>query len=273
MNSKALLVIVLVAICGFILWCATGNKNTVVQTAAENVKLSVEEAVLPEQGKPDDAAVIRKAMIEQRKKENSEWTASNIHARPDLYLAHCQKMLSHYHEQYGAAIIETKTEINKYEREIQNAEETCQSFTGFLLAAQKALKDPSFQYPGKVGLYTYGDSDQVKSAVLKTDKKLTEVEGSIAGKKRSVVELKSVLAQLEKGKERVGLELQGLNAKVGQVKSGTIKKNVDQIRDRIDALLSGVDALPQIEDAPPSIGASETITETADDVFKRRKMN
>lgn len=273
MNSKSLLIVVLLGICGFVLWCASGNRGSVVQTAAENVKLSIEEAILPEQGRPNDAAIIRKAMIEQREKENSEWTASNIYARPDLYLAHCRKMLAAYLVQYGSAIIETKTEINKGQREIQNAEEHRQAFIGFLKVAQKVLNDSSFQYPGKVGLYTYGDAEQVKSAVLKTDRKLTEIENDIACKDRGIAELRAALTQLEKGKERIGLELQTLNVKAGHVKSGAIKKHVDQIRDRIDALLSGVDALPEIEDAPSNMGTSDLGKDTAEDVFRRRKID
>lgn len=272
MNMKTVLIIVAAIIIGFVLWSAVGNKNTVVKTAAENVKMTIEEAVLPEPGHPDDAAVIRRAMIEQRKKENNEWTASNIHAKPELYLAHCQKLLAAYVDQYSAAVIETKTSINKCGREIANAEGAKKSLTDFLAAAQKALSDAAFQYPGKVGLYTYADAGQVKNAVLKTDKKLTEYETLILEKKRNSEELKAALAALEAGKERVEKELRSLGAKMEMAKSGAIMKHVDSIRDRIDALLSGVEALPDEEIPLQTTGSGPSPQESVEEIFKRRNI-
>ena len=270
---KQILIVIGVAIIGILLWQATGKKNDIITTAAENIKMSMEESVLPEVGNPDNAAVIRKAMIEQRKKENSEWTASNIHARPDLYLAHCQKMLTSFIDQYDTAIIETKVELNKNRREIQYAHDASLSLNGFLKEAQKTLLNPEFKYPGKVGSYTYSSAEQVRTAVLRTDKKLTELEQDIASKKVCIAELESALARLEKDKVRVESELRGLSAKKVQVKSGSMKKHVDNVRNRIDALLSGVEALPAVEDAVPNVGAVELPKETAEDVFKRRKIN
>lgn len=269
---KTILTVIVIAIGCLIFWFAAGNRSDTLKAAADNLKMSVEESVLPEIGKTGDAAVIRKAMIEQRKKENAEWTAGNIHARPDLYLAHCQKMLTSYSEQYGAAILETKASINKCAREISNAEEASKSLWGFLKAAQTALSDANLQYPAKVGVYTYEDANKVRGAVLKSDKKLSECEALIAEKKRSAEELKVALSSLEKGKERVDKELRDLRAKMEQVKSSTITKHVDSIRDRVDALLSGIDALPELETAAPSVGGVLEPAETAEDVFSRRKL-
>lgn len=273
MNIKTILIVVAIAVTGVVLWRSNSRSGEALRAVAENVSMAVEESVLPEEGNPDKAAVIRKAMIEQRKKENSEWTAANIKARPDLYLEHCRKMLEKFHGQYEVAIIETQTEINVTERRIRRAEESSRAMTGFLKVAQKALSDSSFCYPGKIGVYMYEDADQVKKAVVKTDEKLTEQEQVVTAGKANVIVLKETLSQLKKGKSRVARELQGFNVKVGQVKADAVRKSTDQIRDRIDALLSGVDALPEVDDPATNAGTIEDAEVTAEDVFKRRKIN
>lgn len=270
MKSKSTITIAVVAVAAFALWRLAGGKGGTADTAVENAKAGVAEAVLPEIGNPDATLVIRKAMLEQRKRENTEWTPANIQAHPDLYIEHCRKMLDGYSAQYGAAILETKTAIHRNEREIAAAEEEGAAYLGFLKAAKAALSDDAAEFPSKVGAYTYGSADQVRSAVVKTDAKLSERESFVAAKKAANEELATVFADLEKDKEKVDRERQDLTVKKEQVQSGALRSQTDGIRSRIDALLGGVDAISDIENAAPVPGRAAMPAVSAEDVFTRR---
>jgi len=270
MNRSYLVTAIVAVVAVLVVWRLACGRDGTLGAAVESVKADVQESVLPDPGKPESHLVIRKAMNEQRRRENEEWTASNIQARPDLYIEHCRKMLSDYAAQYGAAIIETRSAINLAKRGIEAAESDAASYIGFLKQAKAALADPDAKWPAKVGVYTYESAAQVRDAVVATDKKLSECEALIAGKRTSCEEYGVSLAELEKGRDRVARELRELETSAQRLKAGTLKNAVDGIRANIDALLSGVEAIPEVANAAPSVGRAAAPASSADDVFKRR---
>lgn len=270
MGRNYLVTAIVAAVVVLVVWRLAGGRGGTLGTAVESVKAGVEETVLPAADRPESHLVIRKAMNEQRRRENEEWTAANIQARPDLYIEHCRKMLSDYATQYGAAIIEARSAINLAKRGIKAAEEDAASYLGFLKQAKEALANPDAKWPAKVGAYTYGSAAQVGDAVVATDRKLSECEAMIAENRASCEWHENSLAELEKGRDRVARELRELEASAQRLKAGTLKNSVDGIRASIDALLSGVGAIPAVANSGPVIGRAAAPAATADDVFKRR---
>lgn len=242
-----------------------GRASRAVENAVENVSMSLEENSLAEQ-----PIVIRKSMLEQRERDNREWTADNINKHPDLYLEHCRKTLTHFQEQYDAAIINVNTTINLYRRELSDAQEALVPFLGFLREAKKALANSSLEYPTKVGVFTYKDSDSLKAAVLATDEKLSESEKLEQIRKGQLEQLQKTHSDLTNGSDRVKKELLELDGRIAHAKARNLSKAVDGLNARMNALLSSIDATPGVEGTQPGIVNKPSSTSNVDDVFSRR---
>lgn len=242
-----------------------GRASRAVENAVDNVSLSLEENSLAQQ-----PIVIRKSMLEQKERDNREWTADNINKHPDLYLEHCGKTLTHFQEQYDAAIINVNTTINLYRRELSDAHEASTPLLGFLKEAKNALANPSLEYPAKVGVFTYEDSDNLKAAVLATDEKLSESEKLLQMREGQLEQLQKTHSDLIKGRDRVKKELRELDGRIAHAKARNLSKAVDGLNSRMNALLSSMDATPGIEGVQPGIVNEPSPITDVDDVFYRR---
>ena len=240
------------------------------ENTVENATLSVEERSLPaKKSGTSRNAIIRKAMLKQREKDNREWTAANRAAHPDLYLEHCETTFNDFLNQYDAAIIEVKTTTNLYQREIATAREDSVPLMGFLKEAKQVLSDSKRRYPAKVGVFTYKDADQLKSAVFATDEKLTEQEQTIQQRTQQLEQLNVTLDDLEKGRDRVKNELKDLARIKAQAKTEMLQKSVNGLHERMNELLSGVDTIANESNATPG-QVRKTTEKSVDDVFSRR---
>jgi len=265
---KNLIYVAIVAIGVLCLWHMInkdGRASRAVENAVDNVSLSLEENSLSQQ-----PIVIRKSMLEQRERDNREWTADNINKHPDLYLEHCRKTLTQFQEQYDAAIINVNTTINLYRRELSDAQEASVPLIGFLKEAKKALGNPSLEYPAKVGVFTYMDTDNLKAAVLATDGKLSESERLEQMRKGQLEQLQKTHSDLVGGRDRVKKELRELDGRIAHAKARNLSKAVDGLNARMNALLSSIDATPGVEGVQPGIVNEPSPTPNVDDVFSRR---
>lgn len=214
--------------------------------------------------------VIRKAMREQRERENREWTVSNINAHPDLYLEHCGKTLTGFLKLYDDAILETKILLNRYARNIADAREESASLLTFLKDAKRCLSDSGQGYPVKIGLYTYADAHKVADAVRATDRKLTECAKMAEMRESQSGQLRKTLAELTEGRDRVKLELSDLDRKREQAKATNLQKAVDGLRERMNAVLSGVDAVSEGVSGGGGLVAPTQEEESVESIFSRR---
>ena len=242
-----------------------GHASRAVENTVENISLSMEEKSLAQQ-----PIVIRKEMIEQRERDNREWTSDNINKHPDLYLSHCGKVLAHFRDQYDAAIIDVNTTINLYRRELSDAQEASAPLLGFLKEAKKALANPSIEYPAKVGVFTYKDADNLKAAVLATDEKLSEYEKLAQMRMGQLEQLQKTHSDLTKGRDRVKKELRELDGRIANAKARNLSKAVYGLNARMNALLSSIDATPGVEGVQHGVVNEPSSTPTVDDVFSRR---
>jgi len=265
---KNLMYVVVAAVVVLCLWHMLnkdGRASRAVENAVENVSLSLEENSLAQQ-----PIVIRKSMLEQRERDNREWTADNINKHPDLYLEHCGKTLAHFQEQYDAAIINVNTTINLYRRELSDAQEASAPLLAFLKEAKKALANSGLEYPAKVGVFTYKDADNLKAAVSATDEKLSESEKLEQMRKEQLEQLQKTYSDLTKGRDRVKKELRELDGRIAHAKARNLSKAVDGLNARMNALLSSIDATPGVEGVQPGIVNESSSTPSVDDVFSRR---
>lgn len=265
---KTLTYVAIAAVVGLSLWHMLdkdGHASRAVENAVENVGLAMEEKTLAQQ-----PLIIRKSMLEQREQENREWTSDNISKHPDLYLAHCGKMLEHFQEQYDAAIIDVTTTINLYRRELSDAQEASAPLLGFLKEAKKALADPKIGYPAKVGVFTYKDADHLKAAVLATDEKLSESEKLEQMRKSQLEQLQKAHSDLAKGRDRVKKERKELDGRIARAKANDLAKAVDGLHARMNALLSSIDAIPGGNGVPAGEAGEPSAPRNVDDVFSRR---
>ncbi len=242
-----------------------GRVSRAVENTVDNVSMSIEESSLGEQ-----PIVIRKSMLEQLERDNREWTFDNINKHPDLYLEHCVKTLTHFQEQYDAAIIDVNTTINLYHREISDAQEASAPLLGFLKEAKTALANPSLEYPAKVGVFTYKDADHLKAAVLASDEKLSESENLVQMRNEQLEHLQKTHSDLTKGRDRVKSELRELDGRIAHAKARNLSKAVDGLNARMNALLSNIDATPGVEGVQPGIVNEPSSEPNVDDVFTRR---
>ena len=258
-----------------ILWRAC-NRDTHVSRAVrntiENASLSAEERSLPPKDNTSQNNVIRKAMLEQRERDNREWTAANRAAHPDLYLEHCEKTFNDFLRQYDVAIIEVKTTINLNRREIATANEDSASLVGFLKEAKQVLSDNQHSYPAKVGIFTYKDAEHLKSAVYATDERLSEDELTVKQRTGQIEQLQGILADLEKGRDRVKNELKDLARVKAQAKTDMLQQSVNGLHARMDELLSGVDTIADESSAKPG-QVQEKKEKSIDDIFSRRRID
>ena len=270
--SKTITYVVAIVAVLIVLWRVFDKDERVsraVENTIENASLSVEERSLPPKDNTSQNAVIRKAMLEQRERDNREWTAANRAAHPDLYLEHCEKTFYDFLHQYDAAVIEVKTTINLYQREIATAKENASPMIGFLKEAKQVLSDNKHDYPVKVGVYTYKDAEQLKSAVFATDEKLSEQEQFVQQRTGQLEHLQYTLADLEKGRARVKNELNDLAHIKAQTKTDLLHQSVNGLHARMNELLSGVDTISDESNAKP--GRVQKMTEkNVDEVFSRR---
>lgn len=243
-----------------------------VENTVESASLSIEERSLPGEGDTSQNAVIRKAMLEQRERDNREWTAANRQAHPDLYLEHCGKMLTDFLNKYESAILEVKTTVNLYRREIERANEDSGPLLGFLKEAKRVLSDEKHVYPAKVGVYTYKDIDILKSAVISTDEKLSESETLVQQRKGQLEQLQKTLSDLVRGRDRVKKELSDLDQIKAQAKTDMLQKSVDELHTRMDSLISGIDVISNGIETKPGF-VQENKEKSVDDVFNRRGIN
>lgn len=248
-----------------------GRVSRAVGNTIENASLAAEERSLPPQDDTSQNAVIRKAMLEQRERDNREWTAANRAAHPDLYLEHCEKKLLNFLNQYEDAIIEVKTTINLYRREIATAEESSTPLIGFLKEAKRVFSDESHSYPVKVGVYTYKDSEHLKTAVIATDEKLSEFEQLITQRNEQLEHLQTTLSALILGRDKVKKELNDLGRIKAQTKTDMLQQAVNGLHARMNELLSGVDTIvnESVQNLGPGI-VQETPEKSVDDIFSRR---
>ena len=269
---KSITYVVVLIVALTMLWRAC-NKDThmsrAVKNTIENATLSAEEHSLPPKDDTSQNSIIRKAMLEQRDRDNREWTAANRAAHPDLYLEHCEKTFNGFLRQYDVAVIEVKTTINLYRREIATANENSASLVGFLKEAKHVLSDNEHSYPAKVGVFTYGDAEHLKAAVYATDEKLSEEELIVKQRTGQIEQLQRILADLEKGRDRVKNELKDLARIKAQAKTDMLQQSVNGLHARMNELLSGVDTITDESGAKP--GQVQKATEkSVDDVFSRR---
>lgn len=265
---KNLVYVAIMAVIVLCLWHMLnkdGRASRAVENAVENASLSLEENSLTLQ-----PIVIRKSMLEQRERDNREWTADNINKHPDLYLEHCGKTLTHFQEQYDAAIINVNTTINLYRRELSDTQEASTPLLGFLKEAKKALADPNHEYPAKVGVFTYTDADNLKVAVLATDEKLSESEKLEQLRKGQLEQLQKTHSDLTKGLDRVKKELRELDGRIAHAKARNLSKAVDGLNAKMNALLSSIDATPGVEGVQPGSVKEPSSRPNVDDVFSRR---
>ena len=265
---KNLMYVAITAVAVLLIWHMLnkdGRASRAVENAVENVSLSLEENSLAQQ-----PIIIRKSMLEQRERDNREWTADNINKHPDLYLEHCGKTLTHFQEQYDAAIINVNTTINLYRRELSDAQEASAPLLGFLKEAKKALANQDLEYPAKVGVFTYKDADNLKAAVLATDEKLSESEKLEQMRKGQLEQLQKTHSDLTKGRDRVKKELRELDGRIVHAKARNLSKAVDGLNARMNALLSSIDATPGAESVQPGIVNEPSSTPNVEDVFSRR---
>lgn len=242
-----------------------GRASRAVENVVENVSLSLEENSLTQQ-----PIIIRKSMLEQKERDNREWTASNINKHPDLYLKHCGKTLVHFQEQYDAAIIEVNTTVNLYRRELMDAQASITPLLGFLKEAKKALTNLNTRYPTKVGVFTYKDADSLKASVFATDEKIVELEKLAQMRREQLEQLQKTHSDLVKGRDRVKKELRGLDGRIAHAKAQNLSKAVDGLNARMNALLSSLDAAQGVDGAQPGIVNDQSSTPSIDDVFSRR---
>ena len=240
------------------------------ENTIETIGLTMEEQSLPAEGSDTSQhTIIRIAKLEQRERDNHEWTAENRLAHPDLYLEHCSKTLKTFQRKYEAAILDVKTKINIAQYAIDDANEKQMVLHGFLVEAKHTIDDTARAYPCKVGIYTYKDVDDLKSAVVATDASLSECEVMIQQKTKQIESLKLTLAELRKELNRVKNEIAELEHIWAQTKANTLQKSVNEIHKKMEDILGGIDAIAEKSKVQPGIiQAAEE--KNVDEIFSRR---
>ena len=247
-----------------------GRAKRSMENVVDDVALTMEEKSLPDGGDASYNAVIRRAMLEQREKDNREWTAANINAHPDLYLAHCGKMLGQFLGQYENSMLEVKILIKQQELESADAKEEIASLMTCLKEAKKVLSGKAHAYPVKIGTYTYANVENVESLVRSADKRLTDLEKISANRSRQVEQLQNTLNELTKGRDVVRRELDGIARKREQAKVRNMQKAVEGLQTRMNAVLGGISVVS--EDDEPYSGIADTTKdkEKIEDIFTKR---
>lgn len=216
-----------------------GNPQTAVGRMAQDVALTLEEASLAGIRGDAEPAVVRKQLLKRLEKENTEWTPRNIRKNPGLYLDHCEEMLEELKEECADALLATRIEAARQEREGVLALENAEANRRFLAAAETVEKAGTF--PAKVGAYEYtGEmfTNAVKDADAMAEKneRAADTHAEAAKRARELEAfLKGTLADVEK-------ELDDIALKRAALRADTAKKEAEEVKRRIGELMAGVSA-------------------------------
>lgn len=243
---KNLFWIAVVAVIGILLWQKYGKEwkvAEVIENGIDKMQLALDDAATPESDDTENHLVIRREMLEQRKKDDTEWTAVNRQAHPELYLQHCARLLDDYSEKYQVAIMSSRTLQHKCRRELEEMAGETASDIAFLQEAKNALSDNPDAFPKSVKGITYASKESLARKVRNVDKRLNEIE-SLKGQRVGQLErLEITLAELIKGRDNISEERKELEQKIEQLRERSLKSCVDAVHESMNSLLGGADAV------------------------------
>lgn len=245
MNKLLPLSLLLAATTLLVAGCSREDASATVK----NVRTTVGELVTPDSGNPDDMLVVRQAKLKERRRQNTQWTAENISAHPDLYIQQCQEDVQAAISQYDAILLSIRRLRNENARKAEEAEQEVARLTRFIDEAKPFFADENTVYPVTVSGFTFSKDEFLKT--LRRAIKDRERHQAAAAPARQRVKVADVrLSQVENAKESAEETLRTLAMKLEDVKANKALTGVNGIKDTVSGILDFADAIQQGGEIP-----------------------
>jgi hypothetical protein len=210
--------------------------------AMENAVVGAQEFVAGLGGQDAEPLVVRKARLEQQRRENREWTPRNIASHPDLYMEYCRKVLEELRSETAGNLLSTRALLKKCEREMEAVDKDTADAKAFLKEAAAKAGGEATVYPVDVFGYLYTEA-MFGEAVQKA----ARIVNDAAGKRAALVTRRQVLeTHLERLKgeaARIEAETADLESKLEQARAAMGKKQLEEVGGKLSSLLDGIQAI------------------------------